>query len=64
MLGCGSYAHLDEDKNSICERKNSIALQGWKPVRSFFWSFLSLTITHGIQSNFQKDDAIEGFQSP
>lgn len=23
-----SYAHLDEDKNSICERKNSIALQG------------------------------------
>ena len=25
MLG---YAHLDEDKNSICERKNSIALQG------------------------------------
>ncbi len=28
MLGCGSYAHLDEDKNSICERKNSIALQG------------------------------------
>ena len=28
MLGCGSYTHLDEDKNSICEQKNSIALQG------------------------------------
>lgn len=25
MLG---YAHLDEDKNTIHERKNSIALQG------------------------------------
>lgn len=28
-----------------------------------FLNLLSLTITHGIQSNFQEDDAIEGFQS-
>lgn len=48
-----SYAHLDEDKNSICERKNSIALQGWKPVRSFFWSFLSLTISKIVHMEYR-----------